>query len=116
MRVQESTEVADIVAEDRDSVRVAVREAQAEYRHRDAKKRLELDEPYFPFTTTIDAPTFQFKTEASLLQIADMCAYTIRRRLQDLPYAEEIFAPLGTISFAFQTSSGARERDRTPVS
>jgi Protein of unknown function (DUF3800) len=94
MRQNAPDEVADIVAEDLDLVRAAVKEAQTEYRHKDAKKRLGVDERYFPFTTIIDAPTFQIKTEASLLQVADMCAYTIRRFLGDLPHSRENFRPL----------------------
>lgn len=91
MREHASTEVAQITAEDRDSVRTAVRETIVALRQPGWATRQGINEVYFPFKKIIDAPSFQLKTEASLLQIADMCAYVISRWARGLPHGQEHF-------------------------
>lgn len=37
------------------------------------------NDPYFPITRIIDTPTFQAKSQSSILQLADFCAFAIKR-------------------------------------
>lgn len=64
------------------------------YRQPDWALRNRINEAYFPFRKIIDAPSFQLKTEASLLQIADMCAYVVSRQARGLQHAEDHFAKI----------------------
>ena len=95
MRQYADNEVAQIVAEDKTVVRELVRYMQSVYRDKNKMDQLEgIDEAYFPFTKIIDAPSFQLKTEASLLQVADMCAYAFNRFMRNLPYGVEHFSKI----------------------
>jgi hypothetical protein len=91
MRGNAANEIVQIVAEDIDRVKEPVKEFQALSRKKNAKEIFDADERYFPFRKIIDTPSYQKKTEASLLQIADMCAFTISRWVKKAPYGMQNF-------------------------
>lgn len=47
-----------------------------------------------PITRIIDTPSFQEKGEASILQLADYCAFTIKRTLARANRWESLYAPI----------------------
>jgi hypothetical protein len=55
---------------------------------------LRTDDPHLPLTRLIDTPTFQTKTQSSILQIADFCAFAIKRFEQGAKGAEDWYARL----------------------
>jgi len=88
-------EVASIIAEDLPSVRTWVdwmqrfqqREIDSVSMHAHHKSRLRL-------TRVIGRPHFESKSMYSPLQLADFCAWALRRQLEKLPNSERFFSPL----------------------
>lgn len=49
---------------------------------------------FFPPKRIIDTAHFVEKTDTSLIQLADVCAFVVKRRLMKTPESEELFASL----------------------
>jgi hypothetical protein len=49
---------------------------------------------YVPLTRVVDQAQYAERTGSSLLQIADVCAFSIKRKIQNSPDADRFFSPL----------------------
>jgi hypothetical protein len=97
-----SDEICVLICEDTDLVKKAVKSAHEIMRAK--SKTAEVfakffgwtNQPWFPLRKIVDTPHFASKPDASLLQIADLCAFLIMRRLnrkEDSQVFFEIIAP-----------------------
>ena len=104
MRATAPDEVAMLIAEDRDTVRKALKFAHSVFSGGKSALLEELmREPQFgnalyklllPFRRIIDTVHFAQKSESSLLQIADVCAFAIKRHVMKKPHSARLFDPL----------------------
>jgi hypothetical protein len=83
-------EVAMVVMENNNEMRQRLRRAQQWVRFPPEEMPSDLQR-YLPLERIIESVLFAEKHESSLLQIADMCAYVIRRRIANLPGSHELF-------------------------
>jgi hypothetical protein len=95
MRTHADSEVAMLIAEDRDRVKKMIKMAQTELKKNVSPLTEELFSmtPYLPLTKIVDTVHFAGKTESSLLQLADACAFVLKRSLANKPDAS-VFTPL----------------------
>jgi Protein of unknown function (DUF3800) len=97
-------EVALLIAEDREQVRKMLKHAHNMSRGKGAHVSFIselIKDPehryianHFPFSHVIESVQFAQKTESSLLQVADACAFAIKRWVTKKPHAERLFGPL----------------------
>lgn len=93
MRHSVPNEVALMVAEDNQQARAMFKEAHAAFKD----PKLEVmpgNEHLLPLTHIVDTVHFAAKTECAALQMADACAFSIKRYLMGKPFAERFFDPL----------------------
>ncbi len=76
-----SNEITTIIAEDRDSVKNRLKAAHNAYRDPQAMRRRDPSLMYFPFQHIREGLQFSAKSESKVLQIADTCAFVIKRHL-----------------------------------
>jgi hypothetical protein len=111
MRTCTSSEIALIIAEDRDIVRRAVKEALALYRSPEQLKawRLEKKE-LLPFRRIRDTVHFAKKPESRHLQLADACTFFIKGHLNQQVKGDFLYEELKQMLLVFpaQDSSQAR--------
>lgn len=95
MRTRYPTEVAHLVAEDNAQARRFLRNA-----HNFLKNREEVEglpravRGVLPLQHIVDTVFFAEKDESSALQLADACAFAIRRHLEGRPDASDYYDPL----------------------
>jgi hypothetical protein len=109
MRATAQSEVAMLIAEDRQLMRKMLKMSQAIFRGRAPSKfQVEMDQimaeesdvlgrlykVIFPLDRIVETVHFAQKTESSLLQVADICAFAIKRHLMKAPHADRLYAPL----------------------
>jgi hypothetical protein len=95
LRLNTKMEITHIIAEDNGDVRLAAREAHMLLRNKDAmEKEGFVNHPCFPFKRIRDGLQFTSKAESRLLQIADACAWAIRRIANGMPNAPRFYGPL----------------------
>jgi hypothetical protein len=89
-------ELATLVAEDGAGTKARVQRLFAHYNDPDYVQRMQLNvlRQVLPLTRFVDTVHFAQKERAPLLQMADVCAYSIRRRIAGEPYSDRFFAPL----------------------
>jgi hypothetical protein len=89
MRKNAPSEVAMLIAEDRHKVKTLVKRAQAALHQKDkiSEELLNLT-TYLPLTHIIDTVHFAGKAESSPLQLADVCAVTLKRKAMNKPDGE----------------------------
>lgn len=91
----EPSEVAVMIYESNDHARAAVRFVHACMQITDCRELIgKKIAEFVPLMRIVDAAHFAEKKTSSLLQIADCCAFAIRRKIQDLRDSERFFAPL----------------------
>jgi hypothetical protein len=95
LRKNTEREITHIIAENNDDVRLAAREAHTLLRNR---QQIEaegmMNHPVYPFTRIRDGLQFTTKAESRLLQVADVCAWAIRRFWNSAPNAARFFRAL----------------------
>ena len=95
LRRETEKEITHIVAEDNGEVRLAAKEAHVMLRN---KKEMEkegfVNHFIFPFKRIRDGLQFTSKEESRLLQVADICAWSVRRMANDAPNASRFYGPL----------------------
>jgi hypothetical protein len=102
MRAIAGHEVAMLIAEDRDQVRRMLKFVHAIFRGRTDSGHfsdfLRAIEPPFntivPFQRVVESVQFAQKNESSLLQIADLCAFAVKRWVTKKPHADRLFKPI----------------------
>ncbi|MGE0830160.1 MAG: DUF3800 domain-containing protein [Hyphomonadaceae bacterium] len=89
------TELATVVAEDRAGMKQRLKAAFRKMHSKDAKNYVKPKfQHLFPLTKFVDTVHCVDKEDAPLLQIADACAHTIRRRLSCESNCEALFDAL----------------------
>jgi Protein of unknown function (DUF3800) len=112
LRTAAPDEVALMIAEDREQVRRMLKYAhninrgrikEAAFVHEVIKEGKDpiLSDNSFPFDHVIESIQFAQKSDSSLLQIADICAFAIKRWIMRKPHAERLFAPISR-NFIYQ--------------
>jgi Protein of unknown function (DUF3800) len=96
LRANTEKEITHIIAENNDEVRLAAKQAHTMLRNKDAIKKegYAADHPCFPFKRIRDGLQFTTKAESRLLQVADVCAWAIRRAGNNAPHAFRFYGPL----------------------
>jgi hypothetical protein len=85
-------EICMLIAEDTDRVKRPLKSAHAFLRNPKAVAKSPFAGiSYLPLTRIVDTPNFAAKTESVPLQIADLCAYLILRRLLRRSDSQEFF-------------------------
>ncbi len=112
MRQQAPTEVCMLIAEDNSSARSAIRDMQQYHQNKNAFDLI--DDPrvrqFYPLRKVKEDPLFQAKRPSSVLQLADFCAYVVKRFLmQDRRY-DRFVEPLWerVVTFEERNPLGAR--------
>jgi len=95
LRTNTEKEITHIVAEDNGEVRLAAKEAHILLKnpHEMAKEGFK-DHPILPFKRIRDGLQFTTKAESRLLQIADVCAWAMRRAANNAPNADRFYVPM----------------------
>jgi len=92
MRKNAPDEVCILVAEDNREARRFIKETHTRYQN---KKIVEAADPWFgehfPFRKIREEPLFQGKRRSNVLQIADFCAYVIKRHLTKDTHYDAVF-------------------------
>lgn len=95
MRENTQNEVALVVAEENTDIRIVAKEIHSVYRNKEALARENLgNHPYFPFVKIRDGLQFAAKSESQILQIADVCAWAIRKFLKKDVDSDRYFQPI----------------------
>jgi hypothetical protein len=102
MRANYPNEVAILIAEDRPEVRNTVKFTHGVFRGRGLKQaqagfdaiKNKLLGQLMPLETIVETVHFVQKRESSLLQIADLCAFAIKRNMQKAQHWERLYIPL----------------------
>ena len=95
LRKNTEKEITHIIAENNDEVRQAAREAHVMLRDpAEMAKEGFIDHACFPFKRIRDGLQFTTKAESRLLQVADACAWAIRRAANNAPNAFRFYAPV----------------------
>jgi hypothetical protein len=102
MRGSAQDEVAMLIAEDRDRVRKMLKIAHAMFRGRAPRRYQEelekiregLIEKVMPLQRIVETVHFVQKSESSLLQVADICAFAIKRNIMKASHCERLYEPL----------------------
>jgi uncharacterized protein DUF3800 len=102
LRATAQDEVGMLIAEDRDRVRKALKVAHAGFRGR-ALKEFQADweklkEGLFklllPLERIVETVHFAQKGESSLLQVADICAFAIKRHCMQASHSDRLYNPM----------------------
>jgi len=100
MLANEKKEVAMVIVEDRERVRTMLKMSDEIFRAR-ASRRFQVlanAEPWFnrlfPLERIVETLHFAQKGESSLLQVADICAFAIKRHLTKCNHAERLYGAL----------------------
>jgi hypothetical protein len=103
MRAIAQDEVAMLIAEDREPVRKMLKLLQSiitgrppqQYKHALSDPTFAPDLKFLmPLQRIIETVHFAQKVESSLLQVADICAFAIKREFTKAPHAERLYGPL----------------------
>ncbi|MEM6554689.1 MAG: DUF3800 domain-containing protein [Pseudomonadota bacterium] len=95
LRDGDNGEVAIIVFENVERAPKALKALHKEMRDADSEMlKLEHGEKYLPVDRLVDTPFFAEKHETSLLQLADACAFAIKRKLQRARDWERYYTPV----------------------
>jgi uncharacterized protein DUF3800 len=96
LRENTKDEVATIVAEDNPQIRQHLKGAQlwAQRTKNFGAMSIFANAGYLPFERIVDTVHFARKSESALLQLADVCAFFIKRALMKKPEAERFIAPI----------------------
>jgi hypothetical protein len=94
MRNNTDREITHIVAEDNHDVREAAKTAHVLLRHKALESMVEVNNHPLPLKRIRDGLQFTSKGESRLLQVADVCAWSIRRFISNSPYSERFYEPL----------------------
>jgi hypothetical protein len=119
MRANYPDEVAMLIAEDRPEVRSAVKFTNGVFRGRGLKQdqasfeaiKNKLLSQLMPLERIVETVHFVQKRESSLLQIADLCAFAIKRNMQKAQRWERLYIPLHEqVIFRPDVAQGVVER------
>jgi hypothetical protein len=95
LRTKTEEEITHVIAENNDEVRLAAKQAHMMLRSKaEMEKEGFYHHPCFPFTRIRDGLQFTSKEESKLLQVADACAWAIRRAANTAPNAYRFCQPL----------------------
>jgi hypothetical protein len=96
LRKHTEREITHIIAENNDEVRLAAREAHTLLRDPQAIAAAggPANHPVYPFKRIRDGLQFTTKPESRLLQVADVCAWAMRRYANFAPNAKRFFEPI----------------------
>jgi hypothetical protein len=95
MRANTEREITHIIAEDNADVRLAAKQAHTMLRNpKEVAKEGFIDHPCFPFKRIRDGLQFTSKEESRMLQVADVCAWAMRRAGNKAPNAGRFVRPL----------------------
>jgi len=96
MRANTYNEITHIIAENNDDVRVAAKEAHILLKDKNRLKEegIGYDHPCFPFVKIRDGLHFATKEESKILQLADACAWSLRRIARRSPNSGRFYAPI----------------------
>lgn len=95
MRANTRNEITHLIAENNNDVRIAAKEAHMLLRGKDEiEKEGLMDHPCFPFVRIRDGLQFTTKEESRLLQIADICAWSVRRAVNKVPNFLRFYDPI----------------------
>ncbi len=95
LRKNTEREITHIIAENNDDVRLAAREAHVILRDKvEMEREGFVNHACFPFERIRDGLQFTTKAESRLLQIADACAWAIRRAANNAPNAFRFYQPV----------------------
>ena len=103
MREVAPDEVALLIAEDRDSIRARLKQAHALYRDHNRMRKINPLLTYFPFHHIRDTIHFAKKNESAHLQIADVCAFIIKKRLMGDTHIGPHFEEIKPVLLVFPT-------------
>lgn len=93
MRQNCKSELAAVIAEDRSGVKETIKFLHASYTQR-ATGRRSFEHDYFRSNHIVDTVHFAKKEESILLQIADVCAFCLKRRVMRKGDADRFYALL----------------------
>jgi hypothetical protein len=105
MRECTTNEIALLIAEDRDIVRLAVKQAHAMYRNPAELKKWRLDKKgLLPFRNIRDTVHFAGKSESRHLQLADACTFFIKGHLNRSVTDDFLYEELKRMLLVFPSS------------
>jgi hypothetical protein len=114
LRAKTEREITHIVSENNDEVLLAAKEAHMLLRNKsEMEKEGFLNHPCFPFQRIRDGLQFTSKEESRLLQIADVCAWAIRRAANNAPNASRFYDPLRSQIVIFDEKDAAELERQT---
>ena len=95
MRTNAPTEATILIVENNDEMKKRMKETLNQYRKPPEQLNLSDDEKkYFPFKKIKASPHFEMKQDSAALQIADFCAYVLKRRAMSDPHINRFFSVL----------------------
>ncbi len=95
LRRHTEREITHIIAENNDEVRLAAKEAHMMLRNKEEMEKAGfVNHACFPFVRIRDGLQFTTKAESRLLQVADVCAWTVRRAANNAPDAFRFYEPV----------------------
>jgi Protein of unknown function (DUF3800) len=119
MRANYPNEVEMLIAEDRPEVRNTVKFTHGVFRGRGLKQdqssfeaiKNKLLGELMPLERIVETVHFVQKRESSLLQVADLCAFAIKRNMQKAQRWEKLYTPLHEqVIFRHDVAQGVAER------
>jgi uncharacterized protein DUF3800 len=118
MRHNTENEITHLIAENNNDVRVAAKEAHILLKSKEAMEAEGFfHHPCFPFVKIRDGLQFATKVDSRILQVADACAWSIRRAAAMAPNAGRFFLPLRSQIFQLDgqlTAIWDRQLSETP--
>ena len=100
MRDHVPGEVCMLVVENNEQARQLISDTQATYQSASALRKMydgiiaEREAQYFPYRRIKQRPLFEPKAPSSVLQLADFCAYVIKKRLMGDARYDRFFGPV----------------------
>jgi hypothetical protein len=111
MRSETDNEITHIVAEDNAEVHDAAREAHVWLKSKEILKREGFENhPCLPLVRIRDGLQFTSKKESRLLQIADVCAWSIRRFFSEAPNYDRFHRPIHSQVVRLESGLSLRRR------
>lgn len=92
--LEDSEELAWIVMENHSENRLALKKVHQYFASYPQNNSGNYDSRWVPLTRIRGTPQFEDKTDVSLLQIADFCAFVIKRKMMRDPYIDRFYAPM----------------------
>ena len=115
LRTNTEREITHIIAENNDEVRLAAREAHMLLRNQKEMEREGFrNHPCFPFKRICDGLQFTTKAESRLLQVADACAWALRRVANKAPNAFRFYGPLRSQIVQFDEKQMVLLKSKSP--